>query len=64
VTVQLRNIRPFSQYEPGDTAEVPDGAAFDPLHWEAVTPADPPQPADAPPAGASLPRLPIPAKEM
>lgn len=37
--MQLKNIRPFSQYEPGDTVEVPDGAAFDPFHWEAVPPA-------------------------
>jgi hypothetical protein len=34
MTVQVRCIRPFSQYEAGDTEEVPDGAAFDPFHWE------------------------------
>lgn len=62
--MQLRNIRPFSQYDVGDLVDVPDGAAFDPFHWEAVeAPADPP--ADPPvPAAAAVPRLPIPPKEM
>jgi hypothetical protein len=32
--MQLRNIRPHSQYLPGDVVEVPDGAAFDPFCWE------------------------------
>jgi len=76
--MQIRNIRPFSQHEPGDVVEVPDGAAFDPFHWEAVEPgtgqqsdagpapaqaaADGGQPIVTPPASA--PRLPYPAKEM
>lgn len=61
--MQLRNIRPFSQHQPGDTVEVPDGAAFDPFHYERAEPGDPPAAApehDAP----APPRLPIPAKEM
>jgi len=73
--VQLRNIRPFSQYVPGDLVEVPDGSAADPFYWEAVAPpddppADDPPPADPPapeapdPAPADPPRLPYPAKEM
>jgi hypothetical protein len=47
MTVQLRCIRRFSQYKPGDLAEVPDGAAFDPFHFEAVTPEPPPLPPPA-----------------
>jgi hypothetical protein len=76
--VQVRNIRPFSQYVPGDTEEIPDGAAFDPYHWEAVTAPkvievipDPGAPdvlsaaAVSPaPVVADPPRLPYPAKEM
>lgn len=62
--MQVRNIRPFSQYEPGDVVEVPDGAAVDPFHWEpAGPPADPPAP-DPEPAAPVTPRLPIPPKEM
>lgn len=60
--MQLRNIRPFSQHQPGDTIEVPDGAAFDPFHYEAV-----PAPAQAAADGGQpivTPRLPYPAKEM
>lgn len=53
---QLRNISPFSQYVPGDLVEVPDGAAYDPFHWEPVVPAEP--------APADPPRLPDPPKEM
>jgi hypothetical protein len=64
--VQLRNIRHFSQFAPGDLVDVPDGAEFDPHHWEAV--AAPPPPAEpvtpAEPAAAAAPRLPVPAKEM
>jgi hypothetical protein len=55
MTVQLRNIRPFSQYQPGDVVEVPDGAAFDDFHWErvaarAAAPPVPAVPVLAPPA--------------
>lgn len=32
--MQLRYIQPFSQYEPGDLVEVPDGAAYDPFYLE------------------------------
>ena len=74
--MQLRYIRPFSQYQPGDVVEVPDGAAFSDFYLERVPPADPPAddpPADPPapeapeapdPAPADPPRLPYPAKEM
>lgn len=63
--MQIRNIRPFSQHEPGDVVEVPDGAEFDPFHWEAVPDPEAPVPAEpAAPAAAAAPRLPIPAKEM
>jgi len=34
--VQLRNIRPHSQYSPGDLVEVPDGAAYDDFCWESA----------------------------
>lgn len=49
--MQLRNISPFSQFVPGDLVEVPDGAVFDPYHWEpAGAPAVPaPAPAAADP---------------
>lgn len=65
--MQLRYIRPFSQYQPGDVVEVPDGAAFSDFYLERVPPADPPAdpPAAAPePEAPASPRLPIPAKEM
>ena len=73
--MQIRNIRPFSQYVPGDVVEVPDGAAFDDFHWEAVPVADlpditgePESPA-APPARPPAPFAPVtvepdPPKEM
>ena len=38
--MQIRCIRDFSQYEPGDLVEVPDGAAFDPFHFEAAVTVD------------------------
>jgi len=75
--MQIRNIRPFSQHKPGDVVDVPDGAAFDPFHWEpaeeaadgaagsspeAAAEADPGS--AAPAAAAAAPRLPYPAKEM
>lgn len=59
MTVQVRCIRPFSQYDVGDTAEVPDGAEFDPFHWEPAPAATPAEPAEA-----VVPRLPYPVKEM
>lgn len=63
--MQLRCIRDFSQYRaahldedgnqvPADTEEVPDGAAFDPFHWEAVGGAPPEDDPPADPAPASL----------
>lgn len=36
--MQLVNIRPVSQYVPGDLTEVPDGAAFDEFHWAPAAP--------------------------
>lgn len=57
--MQVRCIRPFSQYQPGDVTDVPDGAATDPFHWEAVT-----VPADPSPDPPAAPRLPVPPKEM
>lgn len=35
--MQLVNIRPVSQYVPGDLTEVPDGAAYSEFHWAPVT---------------------------
>jgi len=35
--MQLRCVRPFGRHDVGDLAEAPDGAAYDPDHWEAVT---------------------------
>jgi hypothetical protein len=32
--VQVRCIKPFGGLDVGDVAEVPDGAAVDPVHWE------------------------------
>lgn len=47
--MQLRYIRPFGQYEPGDVVDVPDGADFDPYCLERVPPVpDPAAPAAAP----------------
>lgn len=51
--MQVRCVRAFGTAVPGDVAEVPDGAAVDPFHWEPVTP--PPDPAPAAAAAASFP---------
>jgi hypothetical protein len=40
--MQVRCIKAFGYLKPGDPAEVPDGAAADPEHWEIVTDAAPP----------------------
>ena len=48
--MQVKCVRAFGYSKPGDLAEVPDGAAVDPAHWEPVVP-----PADPPESGASLP---------
>lgn len=54
--MQLRYIRPFSQYKTGDVVEFPDGAAFDPFYLE---------PVPAPPAPAvRAPAVPTAPKEM
>lgn len=54
---QVRCVRAFGQYEPGDLSEVPDGAEFCPDFWEpaagAATPAAPAPPAPA--AGTGTP---------
>ena len=57
--MQVRCVRAFGTSVPGDLAEVPDGAAVDPEHWEPATPppppADPPPPDVPPPAALSFP---------
>lgn len=37
-TRQVRCVRAFGRAVPGDVAEVPEGAAVDPVHWEDVPP--------------------------
>lgn len=60
--MQLRYIRPFSQYKRGDVAEFPDGAAFDPFYLEPVPPpVAVPVAAPVPPVPAPVPATP---KEM
>ncbi len=49
--MEVRCVKAFGLSEPGDLAEVPDGAAVDPDHWEAVPP---PPPAPAVPAAPVL----------
>lgn len=39
--MQLRYVRPFSQYKPGDVVEVPDGAEFDEFYLERAEPEPP-----------------------
>ena len=51
--MQVRCVKAFGTSVPGDVAEVPDGAAADPQHWEPVT--APPPPADPPKAAAAFP---------
>lgn len=47
--MQVVCIKPFGNAEPGDVAEVPDGASVDPEHWRPrdapQTPPEPSQPA-------------------
>lgn len=63
--MQLRYIQPFSQYEPGDLVEVPDGAAYDPFYLEPAGGTPPPDgdPPDGPPAPPAAQFPPAP-KEM
>jgi hypothetical protein len=35
--MQVECVRAFGHHEPGDLAEVPDGASVDPVHWRPVT---------------------------
>ena len=49
----LTCVKAFGLTEPGDEVEVPDGAAFDPEHWQAA--AGPPPAAVTPPGPASPP---------
>ena len=56
--MQVRCVRAFGQLKPGDLAEVPDGAAVDPEHFEPVQAAAPPP---LPPAPPLLPPPPAPA---
>ena len=58
--MQVRCIRDFGHHKPGDTAEVPDGAAFDREHYEPVSP--PPTPAP-PVASAVTPAAAVTPKE-
>jgi len=51
--MQVRCVKAFGVHKPGDTAEVPDGAAVDPEHYEIVAPpAPPPPPASSQPLSA------------
>lgn len=52
--MQVRCVRAFGALVPGDVAEVPDGAAVDPVHFEPVPPPPPPA-APAPPAAFPVP---------
>lgn len=45
--MQVECVRAFGNHEPGDLAEVPDGAEVDPVHWRPVTP-----PSSLPPGAA------------
>ncbi len=49
--MEVRCVKAFGLHVPGDLAEVPDGSAVDPDHWEAVAP---PPPAPAVPAAPVL----------
>lgn len=51
--MQVRCVRAFGTSVPGDLAEVPDGAAVDPEHWEPAAAAAPPPAPQA--AGPSFP---------
>jgi hypothetical protein len=59
--MQVRCRKAFGYSKPGDVAEVPDGAAVDPEHWEPV--AAPPPPAVAPVTPAVPPAAAITPKE-
>lgn len=48
--MQVRCIKAFGTMKPGETAEVPDGAAVDPEHFEAVQSPAPDAPKPAAPA--------------
>jgi len=50
--MQVICVKAFGYAKPGDLAEVPDGAAVDPEHWEPVT-APPPASSSAFPAPAA-----------
>ena len=55
--MQVRCVKAFGVHKPGDTAEVPDGAAVDPEHYEPVAPPPPPAPPPPLPAlGAVTPK--------
>lgn len=51
--MQVRCIKAFGTSVPGDVADVPDGAAVDPEHWEIIAPAPaaPASPVPAAPEG-------------
>jgi hypothetical protein len=37
---QVVCIKPFGLHDVGDLSEVPDGSAFDEMHWRAAAPED------------------------
>ena len=55
--MQVKCVRAFGYSKPGDLAEVPDGAAVDPQHWEPVAapPSPPPAPSGFPAPAAVTP---------
>lgn len=46
--MQLKCVRPFGNFKPGDSVEVPDGAVFDTFYFET-------EPESAPPASEAAP---------
>ena len=60
---QVRCRKAFGYSKPGDLAEVPDGAAVDPEHWEAVA-APPADPLPAAPSGFPAPAAVTPKEGM
>jgi hypothetical protein len=54
--MQVRCKKAFGAFVPGDVVDgVPDGAAVDPEHFEAVTAPAPPAPVDPPKPAAPVP---------
>ena len=53
--MQIRCIRARAGVKVGDVAEVPDGAAFSDLYWEAAEASPPPAPGTIPVPGSAPP---------